>query len=46
MRGLKEIDGSLALLSIFLGRQRPHHYRLAQALARIEGLDDPHTSER
>ena len=46
LRGLKEIDGSLALLSIFLGRQRPHHYRLAQALARVEGLDDRHPSER
>jgi hypothetical protein len=46
LRGLKEIDGTLALFSIFLGRQRPHQYRLAQALARVKGLDDRHTTER
>jgi hypothetical protein len=44
LRGLKQIDGNLALLNIFLGRQRPHQYRLAQALARVEGLNDLHRS--
>jgi hypothetical protein len=33
--GLQAIDGRLALLSLFLGRQRPHCHRLAQALARL-----------
>lgn len=33
--GLARIDGQLALLSLYLGRQRPHRHRLAQALARL-----------
>jgi hypothetical protein len=37
LRGLETIDGRLALLSLFLGRQRPHRHRLAQALARLGG---------
>lgn len=39
LRGLQAIDGRLALLSIFLGRQRPHCCRLAQALARLGSGD-------
>jgi hypothetical protein len=33
--GLDAIDGRLALMSLLLGRQRPHCGRLAQALARL-----------
>jgi len=35
LQGLDAIDGRLALLSLFLGRQRPHCGRLAQALGRL-----------
>jgi AAA ATPase domain len=45
LRGLKAIDGTLALLNIFVGRQRPHEQRLAQGLARIEGLNESHISK-
>jgi hypothetical protein len=37
VEGLRAIDGQLALLSLFLGRQRPHAARLSQALARLRG---------
>ena len=40
LRGLEAIDGRLGLVSLFLGRQRPHYHRLAQALARIGGAGD------
>ncbi len=39
LKGLGQIDGQLALLSLLLGRQRPHHGRLAQALERIARLN-------
>jgi hypothetical protein len=35
LQGLDTIDGRLALLSLLLGRQRPHCGRLAQALGRL-----------
>jgi hypothetical protein len=35
LQGLDAIDGRLALLSLLLGRQRPHCGRLAQALGRL-----------
>jgi hypothetical protein len=38
VRGLRHLDGELALLSLLLGRQRPHRQRLAQALDRLEAL--------
>jgi len=37
LQGLGHIDGQLALLSLLLGRQRPHRQRLAQALTRLQG---------
>jgi hypothetical protein len=37
--GLRAIDGRLALLNLFLGRQRPHCARLAQALTRLGSPD-------
>jgi hypothetical protein len=35
LEGLTAIDGQLALLHVLLGHQRPHCYRLAQALERL-----------
>jgi hypothetical protein len=35
LSGLRAVDGRLALLNLFLGRQRPHCARLAQALTRL-----------
>jgi hypothetical protein len=35
LRGLASIDGQLALLNVFLGRQRPHRHRLSQAISRL-----------
>jgi hypothetical protein len=38
LRRLRHLDGELALLSLLLGRQRPHRQRLAQALDRLGAL--------
>ncbi|GEM_PF-2194811 len=38
VRRLRHVDGELALLSLLLGRQRPHRQRLAQALDRLAVL--------
>jgi hypothetical protein len=35
LSGLRALDGRLALLSLLVGRQRPHRHRLAQGLARL-----------
>jgi len=47
LRRLRSVDGQLAVLSLLAGRQRPHHNRLAQGLARLRccrsepgGVDD------
>jgi len=35
LRGLASIDRQLALLNVYLGRQRPHRHRLSQAISRL-----------
>jgi hypothetical protein len=37
---LRQVDGQLALLSLLLGRQRPHRQRLAQGLTRLGARRD------
>lgn len=41
LRGLASIDGQLALLNVFLGRQRAHRHRLSQAISRLQRRVDP-----
>jgi hypothetical protein len=45
LKGLQSVDGELGLLSILLGRQRPHRNRLAQALTRVQRFVDGASSK-
>lgn len=40
VEGLQRVDGELAILSLLLGKQRPHRNRLAQALTRVQKFVD------
>ena len=45
LEGLQRVDGELAILSLLVGKQRPHRNRLEQALARVNTFLHP-TEER